>query len=237
MKPKRIICLVMGRSGSHALPNWIASNSHYRYITAAVRKEDFIADFLKPLSDPQVLRTECYDITWPDLKLTTPERQIVYAWRDPFNQFASVLAYAKRHRPSRSRAEQIQIIKEVYIPNHKRVLKNALKQIQLLPADAIFINYNMWITSHRYRKQIANQLHLPSSEKGVTTAWTPSMFDTHRTNPQQYNLLQRWTNYAKDEDFVDLFRDEELLELSNQFWPLPPIFAPKTKIYPLPQNP
>lgn len=184
-------------------------------------------DYYKPSPEGEsVLRQECchiYRLSEIGQELSIDmnsirDKRLVYTWRDPWNHFAALLKYWEKEQ--RDMPTAIPHILADYIPNHKRVLKNALGIEQCLPSNALFINYNEWFRSDEYRQKVAMDLNLPSCDRGVTKVWMASAFD-QCSNAQEMRVENRWETYVDDPGYRGLFKDEELVDLASQFYPPP----------------
>lgn len=231
---KKVLCLIMGRGGSHAVSRWV--QSQYPEELQVVFSSDFLAGSL-PLvlefmtdygPEYRVFRQECLDIRHAaDLLNMSPPNQdriVVYSARDPWDHAAALAKFWARPGGARSHesfSEKMASIQCVYFKNLKTVLRNALGLEQILPTGSIFIDFNRLFSSAEYRAQIANQLGLPTSEKGVNTVWNRSAFHGHPKTASELNLTSRWQAYVNRESFRRLFQDDELIELASQFWQPP----------------
>lgn len=135
--------------------------------------------------------------------------------RDPFNLFASRIHFGLDQ-----------------IPHHralgiwKQHAREALGIRRYLPASRLCISYNRWVTSEQYRREIADQLGLHFTDAAIDEVPTTaggSSFDglTHRGNASEMKVLDRWREFANDEDFWRLF-DEETIRLSTELFGPPP---------------
>jgi hypothetical protein len=177
-----------------------------------------------------VLRQECFrldklkaigDNLGADMN-TVVDKQVLYGWRDPWNHFASLISFWSKRRKA-TLEECAQLISELYIPEHKRVLRNALDIEQHLPKNAIFWQYDKWFCDSEYRKHLSQKLGLASPDAGVNIVWNISSFDNTKRGDDARNLdiCGRWRHYIDASEFRALFKDQELTDLASQFF-IPP---------------
>lgn len=222
----RILTLFMGRSGSVAVPKWIAAN----YPNSSYRG-GILTQYEDPLPEkPEILRVET---RFKYIKIQPPPQKnkiIVYGWRDPWNHFAALLQYWKSDRylkiapnEKHSRKHHFFMIKHIYIPNHKDILKQALGRASFLSPKEIFCNYNRWFIEEEYRKELAEKLNLPTHNKGLHEFWNFSAFQKieELKDASELDVLHRWKSYISDEQYMHLFEDKELVDLASQFWTPP----------------
>jgi hypothetical protein len=143
--------------------------------------------------------------------------------RDPFNNFASKYKWALsgiKWPPSPESIKQLPTLWKSYA----REFVGATSYIH--KENKILINYNRWFSDLEYRSSIAQILLLESTEKGIeeVAKWGPATwgdsFDnmTYDGKAGQMDVLNRWQNYKDDEVFRSLFKDAELLELSEKIF-------------------
>jgi len=232
---QRILIILMGRTGSNAIPKWILSQCPNEW-NVIYKSDDHIwfpkffnYYFDKLPLNPEVLRQECVrllrfkEIQKEHTSTNDDCKIIVYGWRDPWNHFASLLKFWEYSKFMKNKTfnEKIKSIRKEYIPNHKEVLSQALGIKNSLPDNAIFINYNEWFQSLEYRKKIAIDLELPTSEKEINKVWKQSGFEPDNEEAQSLRVFDRWKEYIDNEEYRKLFEDKELVELSKQFWEPP----------------
>jgi hypothetical protein len=140
--------------------------------------------------------------------------------RDPFNLFASKLrwAYGSKSAPSLE-----QLIETVRMwKDYAREFRGDTNYL----TDKVTINYNRWFLDRKYREDISRMLELPFNDKGlhIIARWGPTTwgdtFDGTRYdgNATAMKVLERWKHYRDDDFYVSLFRDQELLDLSESIF-------------------
>lgn len=136
--------------------------------------------------------------------------------RDPFNLFASRIKSGLMwghftHHGTRPISTKVLI--RLY-KQHAREFLGEKKNLK----EKVCINYNSWASSAAYRKEIAGQLEIPFSDKGieeVSKVAGGSSFDGTKLSGKasSMKLHCRWKEFADDRGFWDLF-DDELLALT-----------------------
>ena len=90
--------------------------------------------------------------------------------------------------------------------------------------EMLVVRYNRWVTDKAYRRRLAEQLGLEFTDAGrnEVARWGPvtwgDSFDglEYDGRAQQMKVLTRWRRFADNEFYRSLFRDPELVALSNQ---------------------
>lgn len=227
----KILCLIMGRAGSNAIAHWIHSqypeslNAKYVHCSS-VSKPTLVRPFVEDISSDYIIyRQECVNIesVWEEYKnIILPKNKIiVYSIRDPWNHVAALFQFWIFHnvKTLEKRLERI----KVYIENYKRIINQYLGKATYLPKNSIFINYNKWFSNIDYRKNISQQLQLPTSENNINTVWKFSGFE-EQTDATKLDVLNRWKTYINDVNYRRLFQDKELVELSKNLF-IPPFYV------------
>jgi hypothetical protein len=141
--------------------------------------------------------------------------------RDPFNQFASKLRWARGDilTPSIESVEQLPALWKTYA-------REALGETEFLPNRTV-INYNDWFLSREYRDRLGPELGFSNQDHTIKqvarfgpTTWGDS-FDglKYDGNADQMKVLERWKEYADDNFYRSLFDDPELRSLSLRLFP------------------
>lgn len=89
--------------------------------------------------------------------------------------------------------------------------------------DTLLVRYNDWVRDSGYRRQLAQRLGLEFTDAGFNEVakWGPvtwgDSFDglDYEGRAQEMKVLERWKNFVDDGFYRRLFRDGELIELSN----------------------
>lgn len=126
--------------------------------------------------------------------------QIILILRDPYNLTASRVKSGIR----------------LDMPMWKRHAKFSIKQ----KYDTVIIKYNNWVSSKKYRQEIAYQLDIPFVDKieYVPTYGGGSSFDKlhYQGRGSQMRVLERW-QIIRDV-YPELFEDVLIKELSQQIF-------------------
>lgn len=142
---------------------------------------------------------------------------VVLLLRDPFNLFASRLKtnndFMLKHslRTPEGRANVVKLWKEY--------AREFCGKTDLISCNKIMINYNDWITNLSYRKNIAEKLNVDeysdSSLDIVPSIGGGSSFSGTKKVPSKAELLSRWKTFKDDPLYIDIFKDSELVSLSE----------------------
>jgi len=134
--------------------------------------------------------------------------------RDPYNTFASWLQAG--WSPS---AEIIKL--------WKQYAREYLGCSQQTPGGIVRVSFNQWFADVTYRQWLAQSLNLPFSDQGldqVTPHGGGSSFEQQRLqgNARAMKVLERFRAFLDHPEFVQIFQDRELWDLSEQiFGPIP----------------
>ncbi|NET10164.1 MAG: hypothetical protein F6K16_36790 [Symploca sp. SIO2B6] len=146
-------------------------------------------------------------------------RMNIVMLRDPFNLFASLLQSEMMKRTTESSQKYIQLFKDYATTflSHESISTDST-------APSILINYNSWVANAEYRTKVSQQLGLlPSAQnvfQKVSTRGGGSSFDqtTYSRNASQMKVFERWKGFKDDPFYLNLFKDDELVDLSNQIF-------------------
>jgi len=229
------------RSGHHAIINWISANSAvpvcflnncspgvdpFLMCTEAQRVELAHRKILiynyedRPLADAFASGFLLNKTRWFG---TQGNSNYVLILRDPFNNFASKYRWAVNG--TRWTPQMDWVIHE--LPElWKSYAREFLGLTHLMPAPKVFINYNRWFVDPEYREQLSRRLGLVSAEKGLgeVAKWGPNTWGDSFDNlnfegrAHEMKVLERWRHFAGDPVFRQLFKDRELLELSEDIF-------------------
>ena len=134
--------------------------------------------------------------------------------RDPFNTLAS------RLKAPKDTAIDLRVKNQVFINRWIAYAKEFLGETQFLKNNKLVVNYNKWFTDVDYRKQIACQLNLEFSDRGINQVrgfGGGSSFDRCDFSGQAQNMkiLERWKQFSDDISFRKLLDNEELIYYSE----------------------
>lgn len=137
--------------------------------------------------------------------------------RDPFNYFASIL------KNSINQSIMKQYFKKRAF--HINLWKVYASQILNLTdsSEEIGIKYNNWVTDIEYRKDICKKLDISFSDKNKNAIGRfskPSSFDgrEYANNASEMKVMERWKVLKDDPIYRDIFKDKELVDLSEQIF-------------------
>jgi hypothetical protein len=140
-------------------------------------------------------------------------RRVVYVliMRDVFNLHAS------------RRAKQVE--GHTWLPFRPDVYKSHAREFlgltRMLDGVLVPVNYNRWVSSRRYRRELAAALGLRFRRGGVRhVAHIGSSFDGFRFHGKAHkmDLSSRWRRFADDEVYLDSLADPELIGLSTMIF-------------------
>lgn len=165
------------------------------------------AHILEYLESPQ--REGFFDGTPPGQSF------VAYVLRDPFNWIASRLKlftkegaeYHNRKEPGC--IERWKRMADMYLGGRVRTANGVVEAVVL---------YDRWFSDTDYRREMADVLGLPQYHKGVNKVGQGgggSSFDgvSYDGRAAKMDVLNRWTRYASDPDFTELFiRDKGIRE-------------------------
>ncbi len=140
-------------------------------------------------------------------------RYEVLILRDPFNLFASLL------KSNRINAEN----RDYLVDTYKQYAREFIGQTKILKLPKICINYNKWVRSQEYRYAIAQKLGIKISGDAYTKVPSEgggSSFDNQKfnINANQMPIFERWKNYKSNSFYRDIFKDQELCQLSEEIF-------------------
>jgi hypothetical protein len=147
----------------------------------------------------------------------------VLIMRDAFNYFASRV----QHHLDRSRTHYKDITLEENIPVLIKLWKNHAKEFlgmtNVLSDKKVAISYNGWRKSKEYRMTIAEKLDLNLGDKGidrVTNIGGGSSFDGCKYDGKAGEMQtdERWRRLKDNEVYRNIFKDTELVDLSNKIF-------------------
>ena len=153
---------------------------------------------------------------------SSSERIDMIILRDPYNLFASRLKKEEdinANRYSLKKAGE----RETVIKIWKSYARELTGKTKIIKNKKVHVNYNKWFLDKEYRRELAAALGLEFTDSGmdqVLPIGGGSSFD--RTSKDsagtQMKVLERWKYYKDDENFVNLFKDSELVELSEEIF-------------------
>ncbi len=229
---KEIIIHAVQRSGSHAIINWLALQveQEVRLVNDALTVNQAVPEYgllgykASPVSTPPEIQTlicgtedlliaeakaglEQHALTL-GLHHTNPRQEVVII-RDPFNLFASRLAYpARGFQLSRTGDDVVACWKD-----HARAV---------LEGTMYGINYNHWCENLAYRQEVSAKFTDTFDDTGREMVYTQgggSSFHGIEYNGRASEMptSHRWKHYSKEWWFDVLF-DSEVRELARELF-------------------
>lgn len=143
--------------------------------------------------------------------------------RDPYNLFASRLKWLEKSRGDGCRIKlDIGQSREKIVNLWKEYAKEYLGYSNYINGSKIAINFNQWHTCLEYRKAIAQKLGLMFSDRGFehVASHIGSSFDrfNFQGKASKMQILQRFKQYSGNKFYEDIFKDNELLDLSDKIF-------------------
>ena len=140
--------------------------------------------------------------------------------RDAFNFFASRL---KRHYSEWGK-ENMKLISDA-VGLWKSYAEEYLGVTNYFP-DKVLISYNRWVEDRLYRIELSEQIGVPFSDKGKdeVAKYTPgregASFDDlkYDGNASKMKVLERWKYFVENDLYRSIFKDRELVELSDRIF-------------------
>ena len=230
---KQIRVVGLRRSGNHAIINWILKQQNGEKVFLNDVSLPDILYCKEPLKIAQTIdiHLAVFAYSFEDYPLNRvnshlvekkmhPESTIVrkrydiLVLRDPFNLFASRLR-ANLFQP-KTRALTLADLWIMYAREYLSIT-NYLKHNKLV------INYNQWCTDKSYRQKLAERLELDFTDEGfeeVPNVGKGSSFDglSYHNRASEMELFQRWKRMTNNDEYINLFRDKRVVELSEKIF-------------------
>lgn len=250
---KTFMFYAMGRSGSHAVINWICKNYqgniiHRNNCIRGWDQKKFLPwsgvkkEYGAPPWDAQLLNIEWFDPDdydkhrfWEFEPWQQGDVQQILLIRDPFNWLASSLKMRERNTKGKAYPfdKPFTDVMGIERPSGIDIYK---KQAALARCSRfvrpLTINYNKWFSDMLYRDQVADELGIGKTDKGtqgVSRFGGGSSFDSYNLDGQTWKLgvLDRWKEMYQYPAYRALI-DNELAEISSRMFDLCP-FRPGSK--------
>lgn len=150
------------------------------------------------------------------------ERFDMIILRDPYNLFASRLKKEEDINANRYSLKK-DGERETVIKIWKSYAREFTGKTSLIKNKQLHINYNKWFLEKEYRRELAESLGLEFSDDAIDQVLSiggGSSFDrtSKDSSGTQMKVLERWNHYKDDENFINLFKDNELVELSEEIF-------------------
>lgn len=234
-KCKEIRVLAMQRSGHHAIIDWIIRSNNVstfflNNITRTKYKKQFetynfeaknIEEavgfkkdlFIYNIEEPSLKKIKEYSRVASKYNLPLGETKNVIIIRDPYNLFASRAKYG-RFGERWVGAEAIEM--------WKSFAREYVGETNFIK-EKTFILYDDWYSSLAYRIMANNRLNCfgkLSKEIGEITKYGKgsSFSKMNIKNHKNLKVLERWRELARNEEYLKIFEDEELVKLSSKIF-------------------
>jgi hypothetical protein len=238
-----LVLLAMRRSGQHAVgqfiyrmygaPKRFCNNRKLEARTFGKSKGDrfegdvksdlelFIVNYEDHRVADDVACPRCLIQNYPSVVGQARSSRYLLCLRDPFNLFASRLKQYEGRVTPEKRIRNAQATAELW-KNHAWEFTG---RSRFLP-NLVAINYNDWVSAESYREELAGRLGVPYKGEGwnrTTHAGGGSTFDKKTfEKADEMKLFERWQVVRDDPVYRALFRDSEIIELSEEiFGPIP----------------
>lgn len=164
----------------------------------------------------EAVRTEVFERNREKWLGKSRRRVDLLVLRDPYNLFASKFRWHEQyvHEPWEAdrTAEEVSMWKD----HAREYLRSRMEDSE----SVLGVSFNRWFSDRDYRISIAGRLGLTFSDRGLGTVgvWGyGSSFDfmDFDGQAQHMSVLGRWRSYQRHRQFSEIFRDRELVELSE----------------------
>ena len=101
----------------------------------------------------------------------------------------------------------------------KNHAKEFLGETGHLKNHKVIIAFNRWVNDPAYREEIASILGLRFTNQGINDVWhIGSTFDVKKFDGvvRKMDTSGRWKHAVSTPEFLDIFRDNEIIQLSQQ---------------------
>lgn len=234
---KSIYLIGMARNGTYALVNWILGQGWPSKIKFHDRKS-YDKYFGQILPGCNLYRYERNNLrTFQESmhqKVKQPRKKVLlYLIRDPYNHFASSLKLWTSFPPAKRQKvlRNIDRWSETLVSGWKQYAAQALNKANYLPKTAVYVDYNQWFASKRYRQGMSKRLGCEFSDdplEQVRSFPNPkqklvSSFDKQKYNgrAQSMKVLDRWRHYKDNPIYRNMF-DKEVIDYATRLFFPPP---------------
>jgi hypothetical protein len=231
VRPEQIHVYHLKRSGGHGVVDWILAmhDGHKIHYNQAARLEPGmirpaqICPYPGDIDKPLLELLSCEDLPLRVMHyLQSPQspRRTVLMLRDPYNLFASRLKM-KRNQSALGREDLAEAV-VVNVPLWKEYAREYVAP-RVLP-HAIRLNFNRWYDEVAYRKEMAERLELPFSDRGFGSkaGWVFSRGSSFgERDPRRMDLGNRWKSFQNDPEYLGYF-DDEVRALAQQIFGMAP---------------
>lgn len=148
-------------------------------------------------------------------------RKNILLLRDPFNLFASRLKMLRDMKKQGVKNPIQKVAWNKVKTLWKQYAREFLGKTSFLGKDKIIVNYDLWIVDKKYRNKLLwknfSRINKDINIDNVLPHGGGSSFDYVKYHGRaiEMDLLNRWQYFTKDEFYLDLIRDKELIDLSK----------------------
>jgi hypothetical protein len=230
---KRVLIFAMGRSGHHAIINWIAKNhtgrvEHHNHCCLDWDKGEInpwkgrVDIYNETLLGEEMIIKNIEDFDMDDFSIISDfdfvKRSSIYVVvRDHYNWIASsfkVGGYA-RDKMNTNFKDQRGSLKE----SRKAMW---IKQMESCLSDDMFgnINYNSWVLDKTYRDNLCDDIGIDKGDNGLldmSTYCNGSSFDKGN-DVKGMDLMNRWKVFDNDKEYTDIVKEGKMVKLTKSFF-------------------
>ena len=217
--------LSIRRSGQHAIMNWIQNQykgnlAFYNNVQQGknvFESSDNRETRYRPWINNNAL---LYNIENPALDNSLNESGIgsydfmrnIIIMRDPFNCFASYYSATwPWGNPFKTNMQS-----RLYFVGLWKSLAREYLGYNFKLENKLLINYNQWVLDIQYRESIAAEFGSHFTDDGFNA--TPTYGSGSSFHGKDNSYLKRWDSLKYNADFLSLFEDRDLWELSNRIF-------------------
>lgn len=237
MFEKAIEVIGMCRSGHHAIMSWIQKSFNNYIINYnnvnfnGVSIDDIYGENIEKIKTySENLIIPCFlfnredfsldgiDERKPIILIENVPKETIVVLRDPYNWIASRLVFSRKQGMS-----WLEITKDV-IERYKTYILQALGVKNYFSKPPICVNYNNWFSNKKYRHDLSIKLKLSRSPDIDECEIRLTSFQEEK-KASSLRVNSRWEDLVNDKEYIDFFKDEELIELSYQYFKFEPPFV------------
>jgi hypothetical protein len=229
---KKILLLAMGRSGHHAIINWIAQNhsgpvEHHNHCCLGWENKTLlpwknrIDKYNKKMAGEKMIIKNIEDFDMDDFDLIkdfdfVKGAQVYIILRDHYNWIASSFktgGYAKEKMNApleNQRGELKPSRKELWIKQAEHALNNKFQSI----------NYNKWTLDKSYRTELCSDLGLSKEDKGLLdmSRYCGGSSFEKGSSVETEKLMKRWQVFSEDQEYLKIVSDKKMVNLTEKFF-------------------
>jgi hypothetical protein len=228
IRPDQVHVYHLKRSGGHGVIDWVLGlhDGHKIHYNQVARLEPGmirpaqIRPFPGDIDKPMLEVVSCEDVPLRVMHMLQSPRRTLFMLRDPYNLFASRLKMV-RDQAAQRRADLAKAL--AVKPAMWKEYAREYVEPRVLPY-AIRLSFNRWYEDVDYRKEIAERLEMPFTDRGFgsTEGWVYSRGSSFgEKDPRGLDLGNRWKVFEHDPEYLGYF-DDEIRELARQIFAMAP---------------